>query len=73
MTTLEELQGHMDQFMNQRNNRGMTEFEGYSPFEMQYILHVNLQQKAGRLVKLCCKFKELDSFYHMSLIALYNF
>lgn len=38
MATLEELQGHMDQFMNQSNNRGMTEFEGYSPFEMQSIL-----------------------------------
>lgn len=39
MATLEELQGHMDQFMNQSNNRGMTEFEGCSPFEMQSILY----------------------------------
>jgi hypothetical protein len=46
MATLEELQGHMDQFMNQSNNRGMTEFEGYSPFEMQHILHDTFGDKS---------------------------
>jgi hypothetical protein len=39
MTSLEELQGHLDQFMNEQNNRLVHEFEGYSPFEMHHILH----------------------------------
>lgn len=39
MTSLEELQGHLNQFMNEQNNRPVTEFEGYSPFEMHHILH----------------------------------
>lgn len=53
MTTLDELQGQMDQFMNQRNSRGLTEFEGYSPFEMQHILYVTFGDKSPiRLRKL---------------------
>lgn len=39
MTTLEELQAHLDKFMNDRNNSGLSEFENYSPFEMHHILH----------------------------------
>lgn len=39
MTTLEELQAHLDKFMNDRNKSGLSEFENYSPFEMHHILH----------------------------------
>lgn len=46
MTTLDDLQSQMDQFMNQRNNRGVTEFEGYSPFEMQHILYDTFGEKS---------------------------
>ena len=53
MTTLDELQGYMDQFMNQRNSRSLTEFEGYSPFEMQHILYATFGDKSPiRLRKL---------------------
>ena len=46
MTPLEELQGHLDQFMNERNNRPVPKFEGYSPNEMQYILHDTFGEKS---------------------------
>jgi len=46
MTSLEELQGHLDQFMNERNNRPIKEFEGYSPYEMQHILHDTFGEKS---------------------------
>lgn len=53
MTTLDELQGYMNQFMNQRNSRGLAEFEGYSPFEMQHILYDTFGDKSPiRLRKL---------------------
>lgn len=53
MTTLDEIQGYMNQFMNQRNNRGLNEFEGYSPFEMQHILYHTFGEKSPiRLQKL---------------------
>ncbi|WP_340111005.1 hypothetical protein [Maribellus mangrovi] len=46
MTSLDELQGHIDQFMNERNNRPVPEFEGYSPFEMQHILYDTFGEKS---------------------------
>lgn len=53
MTTLEELQEYLDQFMNQRNSRGLNEFEGYSPIEMQHILYDTFGDKSPiRLQKL---------------------
>ncbi|MDT8309459.1 MAG: hypothetical protein RQ866_07990 [Bacteroidales bacterium] len=36
---LKEIQRHIDQVMNEQNNRPIPEFEGYSPFEMHKILH----------------------------------
>ncbi|MCF8225401.1 MAG: hypothetical protein K9J30_05940 [Bacteroidales bacterium] len=36
---LKDLQRHIDQVMNEQNNRPIPEFEGYSPFEMHKILH----------------------------------
>lgn len=36
---LKDLQRHIDQAMNEQNNRPIPEFEGYSPFEMHKILH----------------------------------
>ena len=46
MTPLEELQGHLDQFANERNNRPVSEFEGYSPFDMQHILYDTFGEKS---------------------------
>ena len=39
MENLEELQKHLDKIMNEENNRGLPNFEGYSPIEMEYILY----------------------------------
>jgi hypothetical protein len=36
---LKDIQKHIDQAMNEQNNRPIPEFEGYSPFEMLKILH----------------------------------
>lgn len=36
---LKDIQRHIDQAMNEQNNRPIPEFEGYSPFEMHKILH----------------------------------
>ncbi|GAB4313901.1 MAG: hypothetical protein Kow00127_05040 [Bacteroidales bacterium] len=36
---LNDLQRHLDQVMNEQNNRSIPEFEGYSPLEMHRILH----------------------------------
>ncbi len=36
---LKDIQKHIDQAMNEQNNRSILEFEGYSPFEMHQILH----------------------------------
>lgn len=46
MIPLDELQGHLDQFMNEQNNRPLPEFEGYSPFEMQHILYDTFGEKS---------------------------
>ena len=36
---MDELQKHIDKIINEQNNLGLPEFEGYSPIEMQYILY----------------------------------
>ncbi len=43
---MKELQKQIDRIMNEINNEGLPEFEGYSPTEMQYILHHTLQNKS---------------------------
>lgn len=35
---LEELQSHIDKIIYQQNNHGIPDFEGYSPYEMNYKL-----------------------------------
>jgi hypothetical protein len=39
MENIEELRKNIDQIMREQNNRGLPDFEGYSPVEMQYILY----------------------------------
>lgn len=36
---IEDLQKNIDKIMHGQNNRGLPDFEGYSPVEMQYILY----------------------------------
>lgn len=36
---LKDIQIHIDQVMNEHNNRSIPKFEGYSPFEMHQLLH----------------------------------
>ena len=46
MDPLNELQGHIDQFMKEQNNRPVPKFEGYSPAEMQHILYDTFGEKS---------------------------
>lgn len=41
---LKELQKHVNQIMHMENNRSIPEFEGYSPYEMHYILHFTFEK-----------------------------
>lgn len=43
---LEELQRHFDKEMNEQNNRGISDFEGYSPSEMNQILYSTLEPES---------------------------
>ncbi len=39
MTDIEEIQKYFNKKMQDRNNQGLPDFEGYSPMEMQFILY----------------------------------
>lgn len=39
MDELEEINKHLEKIQNELNNRGLPDFEGYSPLEMQFILY----------------------------------
>jgi len=39
MDDIKEIQSHIDKIMNEQNNQGLSDFEGYSPIEMQYIIN----------------------------------
>jgi hypothetical protein len=43
---LKDVQKHIDQVMNEQNNRSIPEFEGYSPFEMHHILHYTFESNS---------------------------
>lgn len=36
---IDELERHIDKVMNEQNNQGLPDFEGYSPIEMRHILY----------------------------------
>ena len=67
---LGDLQKHIDQVMNEQNNREIPEFEGYSPFEMHHILHftfepnspINLQNLADSDCLKCPMFNLVKYF-----------
>ncbi len=46
MTTFDEIQGYVNGFMQEQNNRPVPEFEGYSPSEMQHILYDTFGEKS---------------------------
>ena len=41
---IDELQGQIDNIMNERNNREILEFEGYSPIEMTKIIYYTFDE-----------------------------
>ena len=43
---IEGAQSRIDKIMHEQNNRSIFEFEGYSPFEMQYILYDAFGEKS---------------------------
>lgn len=57
MEDIEELQNHINKIMNEQNNQGLPDFEGYSPTEMQFILHNTFSENSP--IKLL-KLTELD-------------
>jgi len=40
---LDDIQKHIEQVINEQNNRSIPEFEGYSPFDMHHILHFTFE------------------------------
>lgn len=40
---LVDIQKHIDQVLNEQNNRAIADFEGYSPFEMHNIIHFTFE------------------------------
>jgi hypothetical protein len=67
---LGDIQKHIDQVMNEQNNRAIPDFEGYSPFEMHHILHftfepnspINLQKLADSDCLKCPMFNLVKYF-----------
>ena len=54
MDELEEMNKHLEKIQNERNNRGIPDFEGYSPFEMQNILYDIFGNNSSiQLIELC--------------------
>lgn len=47
---LQELQKQLNEIMNERNNKGRPDFEGYSPAEMQSILSVPFQEGSPLII-----------------------
>jgi len=47
---LEELQRHFEKVINEQNNQGISDFEGYSPYEMTQILYSTFEPES--LIKL---------------------
>jgi len=43
---IKDLQKHIDKIMNEQNNRGISEFEGYSPIEMTHILYNTFEERS---------------------------
>lgn len=43
---LKDIQKHIDKVMNEQNNKAISEFEGYSPFEMHHILHFTFESNS---------------------------
>lgn len=39
MDKFEEINKHLEKIQNEQNNRGLPDFEGYSPLEMQFVLY----------------------------------
>lgn len=43
---LEELQSHFDKVMHEQNNQGISDFEGYSPYEMTQIIYFTFEPES---------------------------
>jgi hypothetical protein len=56
---LEEIQKHIDQVINEQNNREMPDFEGYSPYEMHHILHFTFESNSPIILQ---ELAEIDIF-----------
>ncbi|MBC8214951.1 MAG: hypothetical protein H8E64_00335 [Candidatus Marinimicrobia bacterium] len=43
---MDELEKHFEKVINDQNNQGLVDFEGYSPHEMQFILYETFEPKS---------------------------
>ncbi|MFC2126732.1 hypothetical protein ACFLU5_18250, partial [Bacteroidota bacterium] len=43
---IEDLNRHIEKIINEQNNRGLPEFEGYSPDEMQFIIYDTFRENS---------------------------
>ena len=54
MNELEEINKHLEKIQNERNNIGISDFEGYSPNEMQFIIYDTFGDNSPiQLLELC--------------------
>ena len=54
MDELEEINKYLEKIQNERNSRGLPDFEGYSPIEMQLILFDTFGNNSPiQLIELC--------------------
>ena len=54
MNELEEINKHFEKIQNERNNRGISDFEGYSPIEMQFVIYDTFGNDSPiQLLELC--------------------
>ncbi len=54
---LKDIQSHIDKLMDEQNNRAISEFEGYSPFEMHQILNFTFESNSPILLQ---KLSDID-------------
>ena len=64
MTDIDELQKQIDKITNRQNQRGLADFEGYSPLEMQYILYDTFGENSP------IKFLKMEEFEYQQVPIL---
>ncbi len=64
-----DIQKHINQVMNEENNRPIPDFEGYSPFDMHHILHFTFESKSPITIQ---SLADLD-YYKIPMFCLVKY